>query len=137
MEERENNKKPSTNTLVTLDVLMTFVFYILGIVHFVFFWMTESKLDGHIYGEPDKYGDYARGLYASEVEEIEKNIKVLWLVFLGLLLIGIAILVVKHLRKGNGSFSSAESKLITALCIVVVVCFIGSIIVSIHYSGYN
>jgi len=41
---------------------------ILGVIHVIVFFVANKSFEGHKYGSPDRFGDYARGFYSSEIE---------------------------------------------------------------------
>ena len=134
----ENNKK-KLEIVNGIDVIVKIIYCVLGFIHFFTFLRTESLLDGHAYGSPDKYGSYNYGLYTDEILQIEKNKTSLWLLVLGLVILGIAIIVLYFMKVkyGYNNNNTSFSKVTIFLAILLIICFVGTVWVSIHYGMYD
>ncbi len=86
---------PQTALRTVICILATVGNIIISIVHVITIALTSNLLDGHKYGSPDKYGDYARGLYKGEAAELSSNTEKLWLLLLGIIAFGIIALVTR------------------------------------------
>ena len=118
---------------------------VLGSVHVMLFVGAETFLEGHTYGSADKYGDYARGLYNSEVATLDSMIPLMWIivaVLFVILLIHSKVNKFKTTSNTNGqadSTANTSSKFSVAQIIPVIlaICLIGTIWVALHYGMYK
>lgn len=108
--------------------------WILYIAHIVCFCIAKVNLEGHIFGAPDEFGDYARGYYNSEVSTIILCIILMWIIWS-------VMVIVQYAVKGNDKDLIDEGDdpgLIKIILLAFINCpatiaFIGSIIVSFDY----
>ncbi len=115
-------------------------------MHVVLFTQSEILLEGHQYGAPDKYGDYARGLYTSEVQALDGTLPNLLLI-VGIMVV-IHILCAPFLKKrlarikeeagaaGGPQKPSIEGVLYLSR-LFIIVCIIGTVWVAFHYGIYH
>ena len=101
LEKSKSKKRARVVTCIVLSVVV----YILSLIHLIVFIPTASLTDGHQYGEPDKYGDYARGLYKSEATKLASNVVTLWLLLLGIIVIGC---IAFFLPTGNSQYMDKD-----------------------------
>ena len=110
-----------------------------SIIHVILFIKSEILLEGHAYGAPDRYGDYARGLYASEVNSLNGMIPEMWRIMVVL----IAIPVINHMIKKKRNLPDFEreklslSLVYTISIVCAIFCLVGSLWESFRYSMYD
>lgn len=125
---------------------------VLGAVHVILFVCTEALLVGHEYGSPDKYGDYASGLYHSEVATLDSMIPLMWIIVAVLFVILLIHSKVNKFKTTSNtnrqaySTANISSKFSVSQIIPVVsqkipailaICLIGTIFVAGHYSLFS
>ena len=131
--------RATDKTICTASCAVTLAFVLM---HLVFFIQSEMLLQGHQYGNPDKYGDYARGLYSSEVMALDGALPNM------LLIVGVLVAIqiicapmLKRLLSENKE--NKENKKMTPeiglylLRMGVAVCAVGTVWVAIHYGMYS
>ncbi len=117
----------------------------LTFMHAIMFGLCVSMLEGHAYGSPDKYGDYARGLYGYEVRALDGTLPNLLLI-LGIMIV-LQIVCTPLIRpllkqkedasaRKNPSKASPEGVFIL-LRVFIVICAIGTAWVAISYRMYH
>lgn len=112
--------------------------FVLTLIHLIEFVPTSSLLDGHKYGAPDKYGDYARGLYKSEVVKLSSGTKTLWLLLLGMIILTIVAKITKP--KDNSSKMPGVKIALSCFYIVIAcvgICTLGTLYVSMVGGMYH
>ena len=131
--------KRKIEKLNAVDVVVKIFYFLTGLAHVLITLFTITELQGHAYGSPDKYGSYNYGLYDYEVEQIEKNIKAIWFMTLGIAILGVIILIVYSRRKSYGfvSNNTSFSKFNAFLIILFFVCLVGAIWTSFKYGQYH
>ena len=145
MENSGNTKNPERNKngerkrgRAVISILASIGVFILTLVHIVFFLTTSNLLDGHKYGAPDKYGDYARGLYKSEVVQLSSGTKTLWLLLLGMIVLGIIAKVSKPKDDSSEIHGAGAAQVCLYAAITCLgICVLGTLYVSMVGGMYN
>ena len=135
----------SKKSRTALGKLLLVLTGILESVHLIFYVRVKVLLGGHAYGSPDKYGDYARGLYHSEVATIDSTIPLMWIivaVLFVILLIHSKVNKFKTTSNTNGqaySTANTSSKFSASeiMWLILAICLIGTIWVSLQYAMYE
>ena len=111
------------------------IFWVSGIIHVVLYFIVRTLLQGHKYGSPDKYGDYAKGLTSAEIEQIDGTLPFMWVVLVVVLISGfIAYWTQDATSESNPANTAALQKIAKW---VMLACAAGTIYVQVIYGGYH